>query len=279
MTADKNQHDHQDIFSGQDKRSATTLDEGDRARFEALGAEWWKPNGPMKPLHLFAPVRLSFFQKAILRAGLISPDQKAELSSKPLAYKPLEGLHVLDIGCGGGILAEPMARLGAKVTGLDGSAAAIESARAHAKSQNLEITYRNQTSEELVDEVEKNGAPLFDVVYASEVIEHVADRRLFLCSMAKLLKPGGVAILTTINRNLASFAFAKMAAEYLLRLVPPGTHNASQFVKPEELRAEAGAAGLDLDYLTGFVPLPDGRFKMAPITAVNYGIAGQKRIS
>ena len=274
MTADKNPHDHQDIFSGQDKHSATTLDVGDRARFEALGAEWWNPNGPMKPLHLFAPVRLSFFQQAILRAGLISPNQNTDLS-----YKPLAGLHVLDIGCGGGILAEPMARLGAEVTGLDGSAAAIESARAHAETQNLEITYRNQTSEELVGEVEKDGAPLFDVVYASEVIEHVADRQLFLCSMAKLLKPGGVAILTTINRNLASFAFAKMAAEYLLRLVPPGTHNASQFVKPEELRAEAGAAGLDLDYLTGFVPLPDGRFKMAPITAVNYGIAGQKRIS
>ena len=246
-----------------------SIDPDEVAKFTAMAAEWWDPKGKFRPLHRFNPVRLGFIRDTLT----------LHFDRDDGTRRPLEGLRLLDIGCGGGILAEPMARLGAKVTGLDGSAAAIESARAHAKSQNLEITYRNQTSEELVDEVEKNGAPLFDVVYASEVIEHVADRRLFLCSMAKLLKPGGVAILTTINRNLASFAFAKMAAEYLLRLVPPGTHNASQFVKPEELRAEAGAAGLDLDYLTGFVPLPDGRFKMAPITAVNYGIAGQKRTS
>ena len=250
----------------------TTLDSADRARFDALGQEWWNPNGPMKPLHLFAPVRLAFMQKAIRRAGLISDDNTGQPAAKILS-----GLRILDIGCGGGILAEPMARLGAQMTGLDGSAVAIDSARAHAASQNLDITYLNQTSEDLVKELEGTSGPLFDVVYASEVIEHVANRRLFFLSMAGLLRPGGVAIITTINRNLASFALAKMAAEYVLGLVPPGTHNASQFVKPEELRTEAGEAGLDMDYLTGFVPLPDGQFKMAPITAINYGMAGQKR--
>lgn len=239
----------------------STIDEKDRARFDALGAEWWDPQGAMKPLHLFAPVRLEFITSAVRRAGLT-----------PATGKALAGLSVLDIGCGGGILAEPMARMGADVTGLDGSSEATHAASTHAASQGLEIRYLNQTSEELA----KTGAQ-FDVITASEVIEHVADRALFLRAMSDLLRPGGVAVLTTINRNLAAFALAKVAAEYILRLVPAGTHDPRQFVKPRELQTEAAAVGLDLNILTGFVPLPDGTFKMAPITAVNYGLAGTKR--
>lgn len=237
----------------------STIDPQDRDRFDAVGDSWWDSRGPMKPLHLFTPVRIDFIKSAIFRANIGNKTQTA----------PLEGLEILDIGCGGGLLCEPLARLGAKMMGIDASPAAIEAAKAHSKISNLSISYAEMSSENLAE----TGAQ-FDVVYASEVIEHVADRQLFLASMANLLKPGGVFILTTINRSLPALAFAKFAMEYVVQIIPKGTHDYHKFIRPAELRAECETAGLIVDTTSGFVPTPSGGFIQAPMTAINYGVSG-----
>ena len=181
---------------------------------------------------------------------------------------------ILDIGCGGGLLAEPMARLGGTVTGIDATPQAIDAARTHAAQSGLDIDYRCVTAEALAE----TGA-VFDVIYASEVIEHVTDRRLFAASIAAMLAPGGTVVITTINRTLASLALAKVALEYIFRLVPAGTHDPARFVKPSELRAEFAASGIVLDDMTGFAPRParrigaNGFFRTASL-AVNYAASG-----
>lgn len=239
--------------------SNSTIDSNDNYQFESISGEWWNPNGPLKSLHQFTPIRIEYFKTSIKRHHLGNWEKT----------KPLTGLQILDIGCGGGLLAEPMARLGGVVTAIDSSFSAIENAKKHAEFSKLKINYRTDTAEELA-----NTGMKFDVVYASEVIEHVSNRALFFNSIQRLLRPRGVIIITTINRNLISLAFAKIAAEYIFDIIPKGTHKFDKFIKPTELQNEASKAGIIIDDIIGFKPLLDGRFKTTSITAINYAASG-----
>ncbi len=241
--------------------SGSTVDSADIARFDALASEWWDPNGTMRPLHLFTPVRVNYLTQAARRAGLTNDAGR------------LDGLEMLDIGCGGGLLAEPMTRLGANVTGIDASQGAIAAANAHATQQNLKIEYKNTNSEVMA--AKKTNQARFDFIYASEVIEHVTNRLAFIMAMKAMLKPSGVLAITTINKSLPSLLLAKFAAEYVLKIVPAGTHQFSQFVSPQTLRAECETAGILIDDITGFVPDLKGGFKLSAVTAINYGVSGQ----
>ena len=178
-------------------------------------------------------------------------------------------MAVIDLGFGGGLLAEPMARLGGSVTGTDVTEAAITAATLHASQNGLDIDYRCCTAETLAS----SGAR-FDVIYASEVIEHVADRALFIEAIARMLKPQGVVIITTINRSLPALLLAKFALEYIVRLVPAGTHDPRKFVRPAELRAEFAAAGIMLDDITGLAPRASGGFRQTGSLAINYAASG-----
>ncbi|MDF1792447.1 MAG: bifunctional 2-polyprenyl-6-hydroxyphenol methylase/3-demethylubiquinol 3-O-methyltransferase UbiG, partial [Thalassobaculaceae bacterium] len=199
--------------------SRGTVDGADVDRFAKLAERWWDPDGPHGPLHRFVPVRMQVIR-----------DTLAPLAKTSSGRRVLADLKVLDIGCGGGLLSEPMARLGATVTGVDADAAGIAAAIAHAGEMGLDIDYRAGAAEDLAAE----GAR-FDAVVASEVIEHVADKPAFVAALATLLRPGGVLVLTTINRTARSRAQAIVAAEYILRWVPRGTHDWNQFPKPAEL--------------------------------------------
>ena len=249
----------------------TTADQKEIDNFAAMSSQWWDEAGPMAPLHDFAPVRIDYILDSISRIGTRPASSQAAGPSTPLT-----GLSILDIGCGGGILAEPLARLGATITGIDATAPAIDAARAHADLSDLPITYECRTAEDLA----ASGAK-YDVIYASEVIEHVTDRPLFARAIANMLVPGGTVVITTINRTLASLALAKFALEYVLRLVPVGTHDPARFVRPHELRSEFAAAGIILDDMTGFAPRPARRvgangFVRTGMTAINYGASGTK---
>lgn len=241
----------------------TTADQTEIDNFAALSDQWWDQKGPMAPLHAFTPVRIDYILQSI---GRFFP---MKTGAKP----SLAGLKILDIGCGGGLLAEPMARLGAHVTGIDASQGAIAAASAHAAQQNLTIEYRNTSSEVMA--AKKANQARFDFIYASEVVEHVTDRPAFIMAMKAMLKPGGVLAITTINKSLPSLLLAKFAAEYVLKIVPAGTHQFSQFVSPQTLRAECEAAGILIDDVTGFVPNLTGGFKLSAVTAINYGVSGQ----
>ncbi|QUD90869.1 bifunctional 2-polyprenyl-6-hydroxyphenol methylase/3-demethylubiquinol 3-O-methyltransferase UbiG [Phenylobacterium montanum] len=201
--------------------SPSSIDPADVARFSRIAAEWWDPNGKFAPLHVFNPVRLAFIREQAL----------ARFGRDPRARAPFEGLRLLDIGCGGGLLSEPMARMGFAVTGVDASERNIGTASTHAAEGGLEIDYRCSTAEALV---EAGEAP-FDVVLNMEVIEHVADPGAYLRDCARLLAPGGLMIVATLNRTLKSLALAKIGAEYVLRWVPAGTHDWKKFLHPEEI--------------------------------------------
>ncbi len=249
------------ITAGWGKPVDTTADQKEIDNFAAMSAHWWDERGPMAPLHAFAPVRIDYILDSVRRIGT-APDGS------------LDQMRILDIGCGGGILAEPMARLGGQVTGIDATPQAIDAAKAHATATGLAIDYRCTTAEALAESGSK-----FDLIYASEVIEHVTDRHLFAASIATMLAPGGTVVITTINRTLASFALAKVALEYVLRTVPAGTHDPSRFVRPAELRAEFATVGIQLDDMTGFAPLPARRiggngFIRVGTLAINYGASG-----
>ena len=211
------------------KQGASTVDEAEVARFSALAAEWWNPRGKMGVLHKFNPVRLGFIKEAACR--------RFERDGKRLDC--LTGLRVLDIGCGGGLLCEPLARLGAAVVGADPATANIAAARLHAADAGLAIDYRETTAEALADAGER-----FDIVLAMEVVEHVADVGLFLRRCAEMVRPGGMMLVATINRTLKSFAFAIVGAEYVLRWLPRGTHRWDKFVTPNELEVAMERAGL-----------------------------------
>ena len=224
---------------------ASSIDPAEVERFSRIAAEWWDPKGKFAPLHKFNPVRLSFIrEQALLRFGR---DAKA--------IRPFEGLRLLDIGCGGGLLCEPMTRLGFQVTGVDASERNINTAKTHAAEQGLVIDYRASTAEELLTQ-ENQG---FDVVLNMEVIEHVADPASYLRDCARLLAPGGLMIVATLNRTLKALALAKVGAEYVLRWVPAGTHDWRKFLKPDELRgflagepvAVQGPFGVVFEPLTG----------------------------
>ena len=244
--------------------SQTTIDADDIDRFDRQAGEWWNPDGPMKPLHLFTPVRLNYILTIARRAGLSQPDGPAT---------PLDGRLVLDVGCGGGLLAEPLSRLGAEMTAIDASEGAIAAARHHAKRQNLTIDYRHMPVEELAAQPDMAGR--FDIIYASEIIEHVNNRQTFLQSVARLLAPQGVVIFTTISKSVPALMLAKFAAEYVLNLVPRGTHQFDKFIRPAQLSRECAAAGILIDDVTGFLPTPGGGFRFSSVTAVNYGASGQ----
>ncbi len=201
---------------------ASSIDPEDVERFSRIAAEWWDPKGKFAPLHKFNPVRLAFIrEQALIRFGRDSQ-----------ARKPFEGLKLLDIGCGGGLLSEPMTRLGFSVTGVDASERNIGTAKAHAAEQKLTIDYRAGTAEGL----EADGAGPYDLILNMEVIEHVADPGEYLRTCSRLLAPGGLMIVATLNRTLKAFALAKVGAEYVLRWVPAGTHDWTKFLKPDELR-------------------------------------------
>ncbi|MDO8910436.1 MAG: bifunctional 2-polyprenyl-6-hydroxyphenol methylase/3-demethylubiquinol 3-O-methyltransferase UbiG [Phenylobacterium sp.] len=201
---------------------ASSIDPEDVERFSRIAAEWWDPKGKFAPLHKFNPVRLAFIrEQALVRFGR---DRQAR--------KPFEGLKLLDIGCGGGLLSEPMTRLGFSVTGVDASERNIGTASAHAAEQKLVIDYRAGTAEGL----EAEGAGPFDLILNMEVIEHVADPGEYLRTCSRLLAPGGLMIVATLNRTLKAFALAKVGAEYVLRWLPAGTHDWTKFLKPDELR-------------------------------------------
>jgi 2-polyprenyl-6-hydroxyphenyl methylase/3-demethylubiquinone-9 3-methyltransferase len=236
--------------------STTTLDAKEADRFAKLAGEWWDANGPFKPLHRINPVRLSYIRDQL---GRKFGRDKAAASS-------LAGLTVLDIGCGGGLVAEPLARLGAKLTGIDPAPETIEAAKAHAQDARLDIAYRATTAEALAKE---GGA--FDAVLLLEVVEHVPDVPLLLRLVASLVQPGGVMILSTLNRTLKAYALAIIGAELILRWLPLGTHNWNRFVTPEELRGALRGAGLTLTDLTGMVynPVAD-EWRLARDIDVNY---------
>jgi 2-polyprenyl-6-hydroxyphenyl methylase/3-demethylubiquinone-9 3-methyltransferase len=241
----------------------TTADQREIDNFAALSDQWWDMRGPMATLHAFTPIRIDYILAHVERFW----PRKAR--SAATASRPLTGLRILDIGCGGGLLAEPIAQLGAKVTGIDITEAAVMAAIAHAKQVGLDINYSCCTAEELASTGET-----FDVIYASEVIEHVADRGLFIKAITRMLDPKGVVIVTTINRSLAALILAKFALEYVVRLVPVGTHDPKKFVKPDELRQEFAAEGILLDDMTGLTLKPDGDFRQTGCLAINYAASG-----
>ncbi|MFD1626530.1 bifunctional 2-polyprenyl-6-hydroxyphenol methylase/3-demethylubiquinol 3-O-methyltransferase UbiG [Azospirillum griseum] len=236
---------------------ASTIDPADVARFSAIAAEWWDPTGKFRPLHRLNPLRLTYIRDTVCQ----------RLGRDPLAPSPLAGLRLVDIGCGGGLLAEPFARMGAEVVGVDASDKNIKTAATHAAENAVTVDYRATTAEALAASGER-----FDVVLAMEVIEHVADVPLFLKSCADLLAPGGVLFLATLNRTPKSFAMAIVGAEYVLRWLPRGTHNWRQFLRPSELATAVRAHGLTMRDLTGvtYNPLTD-TFKLnARDLGVNY---------
>ena len=229
----------------------------DVARFAAVAEQWWDPTGKFAPLHQLNPARLAIIRETCL--GHFVRDERARA--------PFSGLRLLDIGCGGGLAAEPISRLGFEVTAIDAAAENLDIARAHAEGAGLTIDYREATAEALV----AGGERLFDVVLALEVIEHVADPGAFLADGARLMAPGGVMILATLNRTLRSLALAKIAAEYVLRWVPAGAHDWRKFLTPDELRGLLDRAGLNAagPYGLSLDPL-SGRWRASADAAVNY---------
>ncbi len=215
-----------------------TIDPGEVAKFEAMAAEWWDPAGKFRPLHMLNPCRLDYITAQIA----------AEFDRDLASHRPLAGLRLLDIGCGGGLLSEPMARLGAEVVGADAAAGNIPVAAAHAAQSGLQIDYRNTTAEALAA-----AGETFDIVLNMEVVEHVADPASYLAACRQLLRPGGLHICSTLNRTARSYALAILGAEYLMRWLPAGTHDWSKFITPEELFTLLRDAGLDPVDRKGFV--------------------------
>ncbi|HMS95735.1 MAG TPA: bifunctional 2-polyprenyl-6-hydroxyphenol methylase/3-demethylubiquinol 3-O-methyltransferase UbiG [Tabrizicola sp.] len=206
-----------------------TVDPGEVAKFQAMAAEWWDPEGKFKPLHMLNPCRLDY----------ICAQVAAEFGRDLAAEMPFKGLRVLDIGCGGGLLSEPMARLGAEVVGADAAERNIPVARLHAEQSGLEIDYRHTTAEALAGLGET-----FDVVLNMEVVEHVADPQAYLTACQALMKPGGLMICSTLNRTAKSFAMAIIGAEWVMRWLPKGTHDWKKFITPEELNTLISKTGL-----------------------------------
>jgi 2-polyprenyl-6-hydroxyphenyl methylase/3-demethylubiquinone-9 3-methyltransferase len=243
-------------------QARSSIDPAEVERFSRIAAEWWDPKGKFAPLHRFNPTRLGFIRDQALH----------RFARDPAARRPFEGLRLLDIGCGGGLLSEPMTRLGFTVTAVDASERNIGTASAHAAEQGLAIDYRCSTAEALLA-----AGEAFDVILNMEVIEHVADPAQFLRDCGRMLrpatlgKPGGLMIVATLNRTLKAFALAKVGAEYVLRWLPAGTHDWSKFLKPDELRGFLAGEPLAVDgpYGVVFDPL-SGRWSQSHDADVNY---------
>jgi 2-polyprenyl-6-hydroxyphenyl methylase/3-demethylubiquinone-9 3-methyltransferase len=241
---------------------STTLDPAEVDRFARNAAEWWDAKGKFRTLHLIGPARLTFLRDALVR-HFSRPQRRA---------RPLDGLTILDIGCGGGLVCEPLCRLGARVTGIDPAPDNVEAARAHARGQDLAIDYRAARVEDQVAE----GAT-FDAVSCLEVIEHVPDPGTFLRTCASLVRPGGLMLLSTINRTVKSYLLAIVGGEYVLRWLPVGTHQWERFVTPDELARHLAAAGLSAPELRGLVYSPlDDTWSLSTDTDVNYFAAAAK---
>jgi 2-polyprenyl-6-hydroxyphenyl methylase/3-demethylubiquinone-9 3-methyltransferase len=234
----------------------SSIDPAEVERFSRIAAEWWDPKGKFAPLHRFNPTRLAFIRDQALH----------RFARDPKARAPFEGLRLLDIGCGGGLLSEPMARLGFDVVGVDASERNVGTAAAHAAELGVAVDYRCSTAEAL-----KAAGETFDVILNMEVIEHVADPGRFLRDCAAMLKPGGLMIVATLNRTLKAFALAKVGAEYVLRWLPAGTHDWSKFLKPDELRGFLAGEAVAVDGPFGVVFDPlSGRWSQSHDADVNY---------
>ncbi len=242
--------------------AAPSLDPSEVAKFSAMAAEWWNPKGKFGVLHVFNPVRLQFIKEQVT----------ARLARDPLEREPFRGLRFLDIGCGGGLLTEPMARLGASITGVDPSEKNIKTASVHAQEMGLEIDYRVGTAEDLAAAGEQ-----FDVILNMEVIEHVADPQAFTRTCASMLKPGGLMFVATLNRTLKSFGLAIVGAEYVLGWLPKGTHQWEKFITPAELKGWLAENGLSTREELGVTYSPFTRqWKVSRDMDVNYMLVAQK---
>jgi len=243
----------------------TSVDPEEVAKFDRLAADWWSPGGSMKPLHQLNPPRLRFIRDAIT----------AWSERDARATDGLKGLRMVDVGCGAGLLCEPLARLGAEVTGLDAAAASLEVARLHAVRSGLAIDYRDALAEDVLASGE-----VFDVVLALEVVEHVVDPAAFLTTCAGLVRPGGLIFVSTINRTMKAWALAIVAAERVLRWLPAGTHQWDKFVTPEEVSTALAGAGMSETARSGMLyhPLTD-EWRLGSDTDVNYAMAFVKGLA
>ncbi|HWA49415.1 MAG TPA: bifunctional 2-polyprenyl-6-hydroxyphenol methylase/3-demethylubiquinol 3-O-methyltransferase UbiG [Dongiaceae bacterium] len=240
---------------------ATTVDATEIAKFTAMAEAWWDPTGDFKPLHRFNPTRIAYIRD--VAAAHFGRDAQAEL--------PFDGLSLLEVGCGGGLLTEPMRRLGAEVTGIDPAPRNIGVARTHAEKSGLKITYLPCAAEDLLESGNR-----YDIVLAMEVIEHVADVNVFIRNCSKLVNPGGLMFLATLNRTAKAFALAIVGAEYVLRWLPRGTHDWRKFVKPSELAGALRRSGMGIAQMTGvsFNPLTD-KWSLTRDLDVNYMLAAK----
>ncbi|MBK1667976.1 bifunctional 3-demethylubiquinol 3-O-methyltransferase/2-polyprenyl-6-hydroxyphenol methylase [Rhodovibrio sodomensis] len=241
-----------------------SVDPQEIGKFARMAETWWNPDGEMKPLHALNPVRVGYIRDRLA----------AHFAGKPApgtSFEPLHGIDLLDVGCGAGLLAEPLARLGARVTGIDAAPEAVKAGRAHAELQGLEIDYRAGTVEALA----RTGRQ-FDAVTIMEVIEHVPDVDAFLATCGRLVRPGGLAVVSSVNRTAKSFLLAKVGAEYVLGWLPRGTHDWRRFVKPSEAARGLRAGGLRLAEVTGVVFDPLNGWQTARDSGVNYMIAAEK---
>jgi 2-polyprenyl-6-hydroxyphenyl methylase / 3-demethylubiquinone-9 3-methyltransferase len=242
--------------SNQAPAAANTANPAEIAKFAALASQWWDANGPMKPLHALNPARLGYIRQVLVEA----------FGRDAAARRPLEGLAICDLGCGAGLVTEPLARLGAAVTGVDAAAESIAAAKAHAAQSGLEIDYRASRIELLKDEKAR-----FDGLLILEVVEHVADLPTFLAACHDVLKPGGVLVFSTPNRTAASFLSVIVGAEYVLRWLPRGTHDWQAFLTPEEFKAKLATAGFQVKDVDGieYAPLTQ-RWAIGRDVSVNY---------
>lgn len=251
------------VETAPDHISSVSVDPREMESFSRMAADWWNPTGKFKPLHVMNAFRINFIKQTICEHFHRDPDTDL----------PLKSLRLLDIGCGGGLLCEPMTRLGAKVTGVDALEKNLKTAKTHAKQMELDIDYRHGTIEQLV----KSGETPFDVVLNMEVIEHVANPPDFIADCAAMVRPGGLMTCSTINRTLKAFAFAIVGAEYVLRWLPRGTHQYEKLVKPKELHLWLKDAGLVPDPSIGMSlnPLTE-RWKISNDLSINYVTVARK---
>ncbi|WP_119679480.1 bifunctional 2-polyprenyl-6-hydroxyphenol methylase/3-demethylubiquinol 3-O-methyltransferase UbiG [Indioceanicola profundi] len=235
----------------------TTVDAGEIERFSAIAAEWWDPRGKFRPLHKLNPLRLAYIRDAVC----------THLGRDPLSPQPLAGVRIVDVGCGGGLIAEPLARMGAEVVGIDAAERNVKTAAAHAAEGGVAVDYRATTAEELAA-----AGETFDVVVALEIVEHVADVDLFLEALTRMARPGGMLFMSTINRTPKSWLFAIVGAEYVLRWLPRGTHEWRKFLRPSELINGLRRHGAEVREVKGVVYNPvNDRFTLSSTDLdVNY---------
>ena len=233
----------------------TTVDKKEIEKFSKLAKDWWNPNGKFKPLHLFNPARIAFIKEKLISHFRLDPNSS----------KPLRELKILDIGCGGGLLCEPLNRLGATITGIDPSSDNIEVSKLHSKEMNLDIKYIRCSTENL------NLINEFDVILNMEVVEHVSNINLFIKNCSKLVKKNGIMFVATINKNLKSYVFAILGAEYILRWLPIGTHNWDKFLTPEDLDIITNKNNFMSDEIVGMkFDLFSNEWNKSDDTSVNY---------